>query len=74
MKQKIISLFIAFVIISSQMFCSVSADNTESAGYGDDIEFLNALGINIVDQSSINEPVTRRTATLMALSLHGLKM
>lgn len=71
MRNRILSLLIASVMLFGVMVFPSYAAQAEGIDYSGDIEFINAVGITDADFENINDPITRRQAVVMAFGLLG---
>lgn len=71
MKNRILSLLIASVMVFGLMVIPSYAYAADSIDYSKDIEFINAMGITDAFAENINDPITRRGAVVMAFGLLG---
>lgn len=71
MKNRILSLLIASVMVFGLMAVPSYAATADSTDYSKDIEFLNAMGITDFIPENIDDPITRRGAVVMAFGLLG---
>jgi len=69
MRNRVLSLLIASIIVFGLMVVPSYASAAESIDYSDDIEFINAMGITEFVPENPNDPITRRSAVVMAFGL-----